>query len=556
MKETLYRKYRPSNFDGFFGNQGIATALKNSIQNSSLSHAYLFAGSRGLGKTSMARLLVRGFGCQNLIEGYNPCTKCESCLSIGKGSWIDMVEIDAASNRGIDEIRSLREKVGYLPQMGSKKFYIIDEVHMLTREAFNALLKTIEEPPSHVVFILATTELERVPSTIVSRCQTYKFQPITDADISKRLEEVAQGEDVKISKDAVDLICDEAGGSLRDAISIMERIFSTFMGENIDGNKARKAIGLVSEEEVDRFYETILNNRVEDATAAVDNIHLKGGRIDVFLRQVASHAKKRSPLGFAIDVMDNIYSVMNQFKYEDDKRILGYIAIGRITSSKDVVKGEGINTPVKKKVEKESEIEVESKALKRDEVKGEGISSTEKKGDHNKITLTLENLKDCWDKIRKNIKKEKYSLFHMLRYVRPKAIEGSDVVLEIKGEDQFIGQTLREEENLKILKNYLGDFFEGKLGVKIDVEDNQSEDKKIDDLGIEAVKKEMATIKEGKEKREKDQQLPTEGEDSKVKSTKVASKEKAKNSNSNNKNSDVEDDEFAKKIAEIFTRGL
>ncbi len=221
MYQTLYRKYRPQTFDEVVGQKHIVQTLKGQIESNKLSHAYLFCGTRGTGKTTCARILAKAISCQNLKDG-NPCNECDACKTVNSSNSVDIIEIDAASNNGVENIRSLVEEVRYTPVELKKRVYIIDEVHMLTIQAFNALLKTLEEPPEHVVFILATTEIHKIPATIMSRCQRFDFKRIPAEDITEALMEVAQKEGISIEKNAAKIIAKMSDGAMRNAYSMLE----------------------------------------------------------------------------------------------------------------------------------------------------------------------------------------------------------------------------------------------------------------------------------------------------------------------------------------------
>lgn len=240
---ALYRAWRPRRFSEVVGQEQIVTALCNAIKENRLAHAYLFSGPRGTGKTSIAKIVAKAVNCEDLQEG-EPCNICSSCTDINNGNFMDVIEIDAASNRGIDEIRDLREKVRVLPAQGKYKVYIIDEVHMLTTEAFNALLKTIEEPPSSVVFILATTELQKIPATIRSRCQSYNFRRLTNEEITERLNEVAKAQDIVLDEEAATIIARRANGGLRDALSILDQLVS-YKGQEVSKQDVLDILGIV-----------------------------------------------------------------------------------------------------------------------------------------------------------------------------------------------------------------------------------------------------------------------------------------------------------------------
>lgn len=220
---ALYRKYRPRTFDEVIGQDSITRILKNQIQHNRVGHAYLFSGIRGTGKTSLAKIFAKAINCQNGVDG-NPCNSCEICVNIDRSGVMDIIEIDGASNRGVDEIREIREKVKYPPTIGRYKVYIIDEVHMLTKEAFNALLKTLEEPPEHVVFILATTEPNKCPATILSRCQRYEIRPIPKALIIGQMEKICKDLDITMEPQAFDFIAGRGENSMRDALSLLDQI--------------------------------------------------------------------------------------------------------------------------------------------------------------------------------------------------------------------------------------------------------------------------------------------------------------------------------------------
>jgi len=253
---SLYRKWRSQDFDEVVGQPAIVQTLKNAVKNNRLAHAYLFSGPRGTGKTSTARILAKALNCEG-GPTVKPCGKCQSCLKIRDGHSVNVIEIDAASNRGIDEIRELRERIRYAPVEGRYKVYIIDEVHMLTPEAFNALLKTLEEPPTHTIFVLATTELQKVPLTIASRCQRLDFGRIRLAEIEKHLARLAQAEGFEIDEKALNLVGRVAEGSMRDAISLLDQLVS-FSGRRITYDNVILLLGTADEELLFAFGNAIL----------------------------------------------------------------------------------------------------------------------------------------------------------------------------------------------------------------------------------------------------------------------------------------------------------
>lgn len=270
--KALYRMYRPQTFEEVVGQQHIVVTLKNAIRTNKLSHAYLFSGPRGTGKTSVAKILGKAINCTSNED--KPCEKCASCLSISKGNHPDIIEIDAASNNGVDEIRELIDKVKYAPLELKTKVYIIDEVHMLTTGAFNALLKTLEEPPSHVIFILATTEPHKVIPTIISRCQRFDFTKVSNTDIESRLDSILDEEEINVDSGVTRLVSQLADGGMRDALSILEQIIA-YSGEKITVDDVYKVYGLTTSQEKIALLKTISNSQVKEILQFLKEISIK-----------------------------------------------------------------------------------------------------------------------------------------------------------------------------------------------------------------------------------------------------------------------------------------
>ncbi len=289
---ALYRAYRPQKFSEVVGQQHIIKTLQNAIQLNKVAHAYLFCGPRGTGKTSLAKIMAKALNCQN-GPTIDPCDECEICKGIQKGTISDVVEIDAASNNGADDIRALRDSVKYMPSVGKYKVYIIDEVHMLSNAAFNALLKTLEEPPKHVIFILATTEPYKLPSTILSRCQRFDFESLSREDIYKRLNIVAKEENIKITEEALNQIACSAEGGMRDALSLLDQTISFSVNEEISLNDVLAVSGNVGYKELLMILNNCLDSNGTDALKRIDLVLKEGKEVPriindliIFLRDV------------------------------------------------------------------------------------------------------------------------------------------------------------------------------------------------------------------------------------------------------------------------------
>ena len=286
MYQALYRKWRPKTFSDVSGQPHVTKTLQSQLESGRISHAYLFTGSRGTGKTSCAKILSKAVNCLSPVDG-NPCNECEICRGIDNGSILDVIEIDAASNNGVDNIRDLREEANFTPANAKFRVYIIDEVHMLSIGAFNALLKTLEEPPSHVIFILATTEIHKLPSTILSRCQRFDFKRIAPEDITARLMYVAEKENVNLTSNAASLIARIADGGMRDALSLLDRCFA--MGSDIDEDTVSDAAGIAGTIHLFSFSEYVAKGDFTSALKLVSKLHNDSCDIDSLCTELTLH---------------------------------------------------------------------------------------------------------------------------------------------------------------------------------------------------------------------------------------------------------------------------
>lgn len=287
MYKALYRKYRPKTFDEICGQEAVTTSLKNQVKNGEISHAYIFQGTRGTGKTSAAKILSRAVNCLHPIDG-NPCNECENCKAILSESVLDVVEMDAASNNGVDDIRELKEKVIYPPQSLKYKVYIIDEVHMLSKGAFNALLKILEEPPRHLIFILATTEIQKIPATILSRSQKYNFKRISIEEITENLKKITELEGKSCDEEVFTLIAKSSDGAMRDALSVLDQLI-TKNRDHIKLEDAMEVLGISSSELLFSLSRALVEKDVGGALYAIDEIYKEGVDFNTLSSQILNH---------------------------------------------------------------------------------------------------------------------------------------------------------------------------------------------------------------------------------------------------------------------------
>lgn len=392
--DTLYRKYRPKTFSEIVNQDHVKKIFINSLENNTISHAYIFAGPRGTGKTTVARILAKSLNCENR-QGVEPCNKCSACLSIDNGNFMDVYEIDAASNRGIDEIRKIREAVGYHAAQGKYKVYIIDEVHMLTKEAFNALLKTLEEPPENVVFILATTNPEKIPPTIISRCQVIDFKNIEIDKIIERLKYVSEKEGFKITDDALLLIAKRANGGLRDALTILEQVVRYSDG-TITIDTIKNALGLVSKDIIENLLISIKNGNLQRVLQILEEIYFSGKDLELFLDQILDYIISNVEMNNFeyIEYLKPISSILKDIKYSEEKLLLvklGFIEITRKFSLQNLSDNNSKNIEIQKNTSQESERKSESSLKNNSEISENTLSnpSNAEVNNNNKIIEEL-----------------------------------------------------------------------------------------------------------------------------------------------------------------------
>lgn len=330
---ALYRKYRPQNFTDVKGQDAIVTTIRNQIKNKRIGHAYLFCGTRGTGKTTIAKIFAKAVNCEHPLDG-SPCGECASCRAIAAGNSMNVIEIDAASNNGVDNIREIRDEVSYAPTEGNYKVYIIDEVHMLSMGAFNALLKTLEEPPSYVIFILATTEAHKIPITILSRCQRYDFHRISTDVISERLQELLEQEHAEAEEKAVRYLAKAADGAMRDALSLLDQCMAFYMGQKLTYDHVLEVLGTVDTERFSKVFRAVTGNDVAAAMRQMEELVAQGRDLSQFVNDFTWYLRNLLLLQSAEDMedfldfsSDQVALLKEECKIADGAELMRYIRI-------------------------------------------------------------------------------------------------------------------------------------------------------------------------------------------------------------------------------------
>ncbi len=330
---ALYRKFRPAEFSEVKGQEHIVTTLQNQIKANRIGHAYLFCGTRGTGKTSIAKIFAKAVNCESPIDG-SPCGECRTCKSIAAGTSMNVIEIDAASNNGVDNIREIRENVAYSPTEGKYKVYIIDEVHMLSIGAFNALLKTLEEPPEYVIFILATTEAHKIPITILSRCQRYDFKRITAETICARLRELMDKESVEVEEKALRYIAKAADGSMRDALSLLDQCIAFYLGKKLTYDNVLEVLGALDTDVYSSLLRKIIKKDIPAVMADVESIVMQGRELSQFVTEFIQYLRNLMFVQSADHLEDflevsseNLAQLKEEAKMIDPESLMRYIRV-------------------------------------------------------------------------------------------------------------------------------------------------------------------------------------------------------------------------------------
>lgn len=330
---ALYRKWRPASFEDVKGQDHIVKTLKNQVESGRIGHAYLFCGTRGTGKTSIAKIFARAVNCEHPKDG-SPCNECETCKRIKEGASLNVVEIDAASNNGVENIREIREQVQYPPTEGKYRVYIIDEVHMLSIGAFNALLKTLEEPPSYVIFILATTEVHKIPITILSRCQRYDFKRISLDTIAGRLKELTEAEHIEAEERALRYVAKAADGSMRDALSLLDQCAAFHFGESLTYDNVLEVLGAVDNSVFSQLFRAAVEGRTKDCISAIEEIVIQGRELSQFVTDFIWYLRNLLIVQSADDAehildtsMENLRQLKEEAALTDGNTLMRYIRI-------------------------------------------------------------------------------------------------------------------------------------------------------------------------------------------------------------------------------------
>lgn len=500
-----YREWRPKTFSEVVGQEHITTTLKNQVKNNKVAHAYLLCGTRGTGKTSTAKILSKAVNCLNPIDG-EPCNQCEMCKKINAGIAIDVTELDAASHNSVDNIRDIIEEVKYPPRESKYRVYIMDEVHMLSTGAVNAFLKTLEEPPENVIFILATTDQQKLPMTILSRCQRFDFKRISSEDIFKRLRVIAKDRGVFIEDKSLNLIAKMSDGAMRDALSLFDQSIAMGNGK-VEYNQVVSMLGLVTNDDLVRLTDNIIDKNIENSMKVIENIISNGKDISVFMKDMINHMRNlmmikvcqnpedvidMSEENLAIlraqsqkirieEIMRNIRILQEyeeQSKWSNQSRIYLELSVIKMCKIEYDTSKEVILSRINKleKIIKEGNIKVnlvETKEKIEDVNAHVGTNDEILVDDEEKADISMEMINNSWKDILELLKSRRFRVIEaLLSNGRPAKVKDGVLYIVFSKEYAFSKNNLEKPDNYKKLQDIFREFFKQKIAIKFFIEED------------------------------------------------------------------------------------
>ncbi len=511
--QSIYRKWRPQSFEDIVGQNHITQTLKNAIKMNRIGHAYLFSGPRGVGKTTTARIFAKALNCQN-GPTETPCNECSRCIRINQGQSMDVLEIDGASNRGIEEIRELRSKIGFAPAEGKYKIYIIDEVHMLTDPAFNALLKTLEEPPGQVLFIFATTAPYKVPNTILSRCQSFYFRRISIEEMMEKLKRITEEEKINIDSSSLRLIAEGATGSMRDAESILDQVIA-YSENKVTPDEVRDILGLIPRETLFQMTETIINHDTEKGLKLVGELVKEGIELNKFVQDLLIYTHnvsllkvlgKNNPYSSSyfeavelekiweliekteektiLNIIEELKIIEERIRFHHYPWILLELMVVKLTynESKPVHQETIIKTVVKEKdISPEKEEKIPPLIKKEIEKEKEEDTVQDSKIAVQDIVKKAE-LEKLWPRVLARLKEEMISIYTFLMEGNNIRLEDNQLIVCFSPDHGFPKENLEKKENRKKLEKVLKEETNNDIRLKCIIEEGIDENSKISDI--------------------------------------------------------------------------
>ena len=503
MTQALYRKWRPHKWEEVVGQEHIVQTLTNAVRADRVGHAYLFAGPRGTGKTTVARIIAKAVNCLNDDPAKRPCNECEHCKAVNENRFLDLIEIDAASNTSVDNVRDLRDKINFSPSQGKYKIYIIDEVHMLSTAAFNALLKTLEEPPPHAIFVLATTEIHKIPATVLSRCQRHEFRRVPVDEIVNLLKQIAGQEKIKIDEEALTVIARQATGSMRDAISLLDQLSST--GDKIDLALTQRVLGTATSQTVLDLIASIQNQQPAPAMDAIHRALDSGADPRSLARQIVDYLRGLMLIQMGnedqVEVTQEVKGIMGKHAKAFSTRDVLHMMKAFNTAATDTRGGwqpslslelavaEVLETPaeipVQKRDEKPAPVKVtrEEASVKTKTTKSEAVSSPAPSGKLPKAeakapkkgspVISLAEVTKAWRDIRSIIKPDYPALDGLLNSCKPLEIRGDELILGFASD--VLVKKMDQPDQIEVTRNAITEVLKVDLSIKCVVANTKSQ---------------------------------------------------------------------------------